>query len=787
MNSGVDSIKRKYLSCLFVICFLLCMLCACGRDSKSDQAKDGTVRVMVAVDEGITVMPDAVLDLNPGEDAVFTLQFAEGFAFESATCGEFDAESGTLTLRAVEKATLITVKSQTAKIPEEADIRFLLKSTSDDDKASVSGYGFVRDGEQIRVYAGNNRRKFEGWSFGSDGEIVSTDRKFIFKVDRDLAEDGVFIVRPHYSSVSKFYYDANGGVIDKTTDNAKGNNYSRAIVSENRIEITLTSSYLEKMSCATAFWNDGTFSREGYILKEYNTSPDGKGEAYQPGSKVYAYTGDDSDFVLYCIWEKVSEADFTYEPYSMPLPSGVKKQHAPDWRTDGVIITEYKGNADTLIIPEYLEGKPVIAIRSGAVSNKKFTTLYLSRTLQEVQDGAFSGCSSLKTLYFPGGIWNMGNDAFDAATYKNWTKFYVYASIAPRYSTAEAGAFGIRLSRIISTADENRLVAIAGSSMYQSLGSAYLEALLDYDYAVINFGTIRMTHGPLYMEAMQHYLGDGDIVLFAPENSIYMMGDNGLRTSTIRDMECMYELFQHVDISKYTNVFGAFRDQNQENSYKRAPGFYDNVAGYAGMNAHGDDVKKAKAGYVGTTGVTYNEAYYILFSSRYKSTGEGTWKNAKDQLDYTDDRYWVDINTSPYMDMMNRIIRTVQADGTKVFFGFAPSDEYRTFDVAKNRDWLAAYDKLMKETYCFDGILGSCHEYIYNHQYFYDCAYHTNNYGRTWHTYNFYTDLCPLLGREILYQNGEVGTYFEGCLFEKDADGNLLTSPKFPVEFLSGK
>ena len=774
---------KRLFSLILAVCITMPLLCACDTDTDRKAAPSSTIRIMLAVSEGITVLPSATLDILPGTDAVFTLQFAEGYTFDSSSEGTYDAEKGTLTVSAPERPLLINVQAKT--IEAEADIMFLIKGGSLDDISSVGEYAHVREGQEITVYAGGFRREFVGWSFPGSDEIVSTERKYTFIVRRDLATDGILTIRPNYKGVNKLFYDVNGGVIDKTTDNAKGNKYCTTSISEDRIGITLSSAYLEKMSCATAFWNDGTFSKKGCILKEYNTKPDGTGTAYQPGSKVYASTDDGSDFVLYCIWEKVSESDFRYESYSMPLPSGIKSQHAPDWKTDGVIITEYVGTSDTLIIPEYLDGKPVISIRKGAIQNKNFHTLYLSRTLQQVEDGAITGCSSMKTLYFPGGIWDMGNDAMDSATYKNWEKFYVYASIAPRYSTAEAGAFGIRLSRIIATADQNRIVAIAGSSMYQSLGSAYLEALLDHDYAVINFGTIRMTHGPLYMEAMQHYLRDGDIVLFAPENSIYMMGDTGLRASTVRDMECMYELFQHIDISKYTNIFDAFREHNQTNSYKRAPGFYDNVAGYAGMNAHGDDVKKAKAGYVGTTGVTYNEAYYILFSSRYKSQGEGTWKNAKDQLDYTDDRYWVDINTSPYMDTINRIVRSVQTVGVKVFFGFAPSDEYRTFDVAKNRAWLDAYDKLIKDTYCFDGILGSCHEYIYNHQYFYDCAYHTNNYGRTWHTYNFYTDLCPLLGREVLYQNGEVGTHYEGCLFEKDENKNLLTSPKYPVEFLA--
>ena len=56
----------------------------------------------------------------------------------------------------------------------------------------------------------------------------------------------------------------------------------------------------------------------------------------------------------------------------------------------------------------------------------------------------------------------------------------------------------------------------------------------------------------------------GDTVIFAPENSVYMMGDTALYWKTIRDMEMLFEFFRYVDIAGYTNVFGAFTVQNHE-------------------------------------------------------------------------------------------------------------------------------------------------------------------------------------------------------------------------------
>ena len=136
-----------------------------------------------------------------------------------------------------------------------------------------------------------------------------------------------------------------------------------------------------------------------------------------------------------------------------------------------------------------------------------------------------------------------------------------------------------------------------------------------------------------------------------------------------------------------------------------------------------------------------------------------------------------------YCDLI-RSANAAKAGGAKVLFTFCPCAAGDVADFARTAEWMAAYDALLRDGFSYDGILGSCRNYVFDTQYFFDCAFHTNNYGRTWRTYTMYKDLCAYFGIEVRYQNGDLGTDYQSCLFEKDAAGNILTEPKYKVDWL---
>ena len=447
-----------------------------------------------------------------------------------------------------------------------------------------------------------------------------------------------------------------------------------------------------------------------------------------------------------------------------------------------------------VVVPEKIDGKTVVAIGAGAFTDRgAMTTLVLNRRIIKVADGAFVGCSALKTVYYPDSIYEMNNEALDASSYTSLKNIYVNATLAPRYVGCDTGALSVKLSRLLASEAQNRIILIAGSSAYQGFGTEYMEALLEGEYRVINFGTTRTTNGIMYLEAMQALAHEGDIVIYAPENSSYMFGETELYWKTLRDLENMNNIYRYVDFSNYTNVFGSFTDFNKSYRYNESGGAstprrYEQVCVNGSLSDTSDGYRSATTNkygdylYYQRSGVSsrYNDAYFITMNERIKSKYEGAWNDTNNQhanKDYTDpnNETWCSFTDSYYADQMNRAIDLAKTSGAKVYFAFCPSDANALVDGADTYGALRAYDELISATYHFDGLVGRAENYVFDHGYFYDCAFHLNDTGRTYRTYRMYLDLATLLGITDLNGYKSVGTDFDGCTFE-NTDGTPATN-----------
>ena len=192
--------------------------------------------------------------------------------------------------------------------------------------------------------------------------------------------------------------------------------------------------------------------------------------------------------------------------------------------------------------------------------------------------------------------------------------------------------------------------------------------------------------------------------------------------------------------------------------------------------------------------VSYTDTYTITFNEKVKSTSAPGWKDEnRDTADWKnpDNLTWCNFNAPKYADEVNRMLREIKATGATAYFAFAPVDGVgvsgSSWGVipevkADAANWLLAYDNLVAETYYeLDGLVGSSVDYIYHHNYFFDNAYHLNNYGRALRTYQFYTDMADILGITDTVGYTELGTNFRGCLFEKGVtDGK----PKYKVDYI---
>ena len=781
---------KKQLLILFLFITLIFATVSCNSKPPADEPE--TYKVMVGVTEGFSVDSQNPVEVKKGGTAEFDIKLDTGYAFVSVSHGIYDAATGKLKIENISARTTVQFNVENLGYDTTAKYIYSFNGT-DSDTTFPTPTSSMTAGTQITVNAGDTGRIFVGWTFGksanSGAEIVSTEREYTFRISPDIVENGALIVYSNYADSNVYYYDPNGGEINVTSRNMAENDFYLAKVDGSRVKVSMLAEYYDFAECASLFWDDSTFTREGYVLKEYNTKPDGSGEVYSLGSKFYANMGDDSHPVLYCIWsEGASASDFTYSDYQMLKPAEAK--HAPDWCEKGVIITSYKGNADSVTVPEMLGGKKVIAIAAGAFTDKKMTELVLPKTLQLVENGAFVNCSSLKTLYFPNSIYEMYDEAFDEATYSSFTTLVMNATMAPRYSHSGEGSFAVKFSRFLAAQNEKKVIVISGSSTYQGLATEYMEALFDGEYTVINFGTTRPRPGLIYLEALSHYTDEDDIFIYAPENSSYMMGEGYLSWRLIRDLEGMNNLYRYVDISNYYGYFSSITQLNQDYNYTVKERKYEEMCRngskyngvWYGTDKNGDYQHPLRQSFLDEN--RYIDSYYITLNNRYKSMDEGTWNDVAQQeqnKNYKDlnNPTWRSIDTPEMVARMNFAINKAKSSGAKVYFGFSPVDAYALVEEARNTEWILDYDALILELYDFDGLMGSAADYVYNHKYFYDCAFHVNDYGRAYRTYNLYVDIAQALGFETYNGFYSKGTDFDGCLFEEESDGTPLVGVDF--------
>ena len=777
---------RKTLYLFFLI-FTLFALSSC-KDAVPTPKDDQSYTVMLGCDSGVKVDGTNPVKVKSGETASFKLVLESGYVFKSSDGGVYDYKTGVLTVENVTEKMYIKVKSEFLGYDTTEEVAFIFRG-EDNDTTSIAPGPNIKQGTEVTVKSNTYNRIFSGWSVGGSlsngGILLSKDREFTFRISPDIVKNGTLYIYANYKDSNVFYYDANGGTINGGSINLKENQYYTSEINGNKIKITMGEKLFSFAECPYSFWDDGTFTREGYVLIEYNTKPDGSGESYGLGSQFFT-VGDDDYVTLYCIWaENTNKDSFTVENFEYKRPSAVFEQNALNWHESGVIITKYNGNEDVVVIPETIQGKPVIAIGAGAFSDLTTKKVIFSKNLLLVEDGAFTNCQYLETIYFSDGIYQMNNEALDELSYKNFKHLYVNATIAPRFINKGDGAFGVKLSRLLASYNENRVIVVSGSSSYEGLSTTYLEALLE-GYTVINFGTTRTTHALIYLEAMRELAHEGDIIVYAPENSSYLFGEPELYWKTLRDLEGMYNMYRLIDISGYTNVFGAFTELNQQYKYLRKPTRYENICEKSNTDKYGDQQHPNRQDYNDIT--RYTDAYYITLNERVKSKFEGEWHDEEDQeanKDYKDpnNTTWCSITDTKYTTLMNHAIDAAKTSGAKVYFGFSPVDAQSIVDEAKNAEWLMAYDKLIADTYNFDGVLGSCAGHIFDRKYFYDCAFHPNDYGRTYHTYRLYLDLTEVIETERVKGIYDEGVDFNGCLFEQGSDG----TPNTNVDFLKGR
>lgn len=283
---------------------------------------------------------------------------------------------------------------------------------------------------------------------------------------------------------------------------------------------------------------DRKFIREGFVQTGWNTQADGKGTHIGFGSRY----DKGENIALYAEWEKAcAEENFVYT---------LKDNRAT--------VVKYTGTDKDLVIPRTLGGCRVANISSGAVTDRSFGKIVLPDTVARIMPRAFERVTAEEIYLFDTPSF-VAHDSFESCTF---TTLHINAARAPYYSGTYFDAFTDKCDRLISIADEKKIILAAGSSTRFGFDSALLDAEFE-DYEIVNMGVFAYANMlPEYM-IISSYAKAGDILVSTPE---FDTVETQFCTTTDIDyaifamVESNYDLFARIDCKLITNVIPAFAD-----------------------------------------------------------------------------------------------------------------------------------------------------------------------------------------------------------------------------------
>ena len=134
----------------FIIAVLVFSFYSC--DEKIDTKDGGAVRVMVSADAGATVLSENPIEVNIGECASFEIKLDNECVFERSSFGNFDSESGILTVENVTERMNIIFETENIGYDTTKTVNYIFKGESGD-TTSVAPSPKVKLGTDITLPA----------------------------------------------------------------------------------------------------------------------------------------------------------------------------------------------------------------------------------------------------------------------------------------------------------------------------------------------------------------------------------------------------------------------------------------------------------------------------------------------------------------------------------------------------------------------------------------------------------------------------------------------------------
>ena len=449
----------------------------------------------------------------------------------------------------------------------------------------------------------------------------------------------------------------------------------------------------------------GLFFREGYTLYAWNTSPDGSGAQLGLGSRTWV---SEEPVHLYAMWQPCcDEALFSAQETA-----------------DGLWLTGFAGEADTLCIPSEISGRAVTGIAPGAFTGSVSRTVILPPTLREIGENAFHA-AAVEELYLSDSLTRLNTLAFSDCS--GLARIHINAATPPRYMTYFA-TFADKYDRLLSMKDRPKIVLFSGSSARFGYDSPLIDECFP-EYETVNMGVFAYSNARPQLEIILPCMKEGDVLVHTPEfdASNYQFCTSDVLSHTLFNMmEADYDALTLLDLRTYDQVIPALsaylniRTGLEEGSYVFSPSDFDedgNPSDRPTYNAYGDYVLPRPNAFS-------SKAIYGLPV-----------------------RYTVEAFTSePFAGSLNAVHDRFIEKGIRVFFSYAPRNiEALSIDsTEKNR---AALDAFFRRT-LHARVISNIEDSLFSGIYMYETDNHLSTEGAGIYTRRIIRDLQAALTDE---------------------------------------
>lgn len=472
--------KRKSLISLVTLSGVF-FLCSCSGKTPVVK-KNLDVTVSLICDEHVSSTSQLVQTAEKGEIIKFNLAFDEDYIFNSTSGGVYQEEEQTLEIDTSSGNKTIYVTSCPLN-----GLMLNIENNFDYGGVTVTpNKKSYRYGEEVTVKTTSKIRDFLCYTFDlpyragvreESGVPITYDNQVTFTMESDVTLC-VNYFDPHSKIIE---YDLNGG------HTVKGSDTIRTDYKEYNDEIIFQASTINLSSYAT---------REGYVLESLNTKKDGSGTRIGIGSRIDNSFYTDGSVTLYAQWKQYT----------------VASQFAYQETADDIAIINYSSNLEEVVIPAYINNKPVTSIKTNSFVNKtNVKSIIIPDTMKVIEDGAFVGMSGVASLTFFSSLENVSKDSFDMP---NLRTLHLNKNTNPLEINYEEDNLSRYRDAILNLDPAKKKVIFAGHSTIRiNHDLTPLDEKWGDDYSFFIYGATAGIHGYLLLMSIADIIGPEDYVI----------------------------------------------------------------------------------------------------------------------------------------------------------------------------------------------------------------------------------------------------------------------------------